>query len=267
MKINATDRIGVVWSGGGARGAFQMGMWKAMRELGIDKQVTVLTGTSIGAINGVAFVQGEYDLSLEIWESMDYDQVFDSFPKRERLNTAKVLFSVAKDFVWKRGLSVDVARGRVKKLTDEVKVRTSDVDFGLVVYNWTKRQGEKLFVDEIPAGLLADYVNASGNIPFFEKLKINGDKYIDGGFSEVVPLSLCLRKADKFDKLLVANINSFPYTSLYDRDSIMGKELHLFSPMRDLGSPFDFSPEAVQHGIAIGYRDTMAALEVEVTAS
>ena len=264
MKIEATDRIGMVWSGGGARGSYQMGMWKAMRELGIDKQVTVLTGTSIGAINGLAFVQGAYDLSLKIWKNMDYDQVFDSMPKKANTSTAKVLFSLAKDFVRKRGISVDISRNRVKNIIDEQAVRNAKIDFGLVVYNWTKRQGEKLFVDEIPKGLLADYVNASGNLPFFEKLEINGDKYVDGGLSEVVPLSLCFRRADKFDKLIVANINSFSYRPLHNRKSVAGKELHLFSPISDLGSPIDFSPEAIQYGMQLGYQETMEALDVEV---
>ncbi len=49
------DSIGLVLSGGGAKGAFQAGVWKAMYELGLANRVRVISGTSVGAINGAAF--------------------------------------------------------------------------------------------------------------------------------------------------------------------------------------------------------------------
>lgn len=47
--------IGLVLSGGGAKGAFQAGVWKAMHELGLTKRVRVISGTSVGALNAAAF--------------------------------------------------------------------------------------------------------------------------------------------------------------------------------------------------------------------
>ena len=49
------DSIGLVLSGGGAKGAFQAGVWKAMCELGLADRVSVISGTSAGAINAAAF--------------------------------------------------------------------------------------------------------------------------------------------------------------------------------------------------------------------
>ena len=49
------ESIGLVLSGGGAKGAFQAGVWKAMCELGLADRVSVISGTSVGAINGAAF--------------------------------------------------------------------------------------------------------------------------------------------------------------------------------------------------------------------
>ena len=45
----------VVLGGGGARGAYEVGVWQAMAELGMDYQV--VTGTSVGALNGALMVQ------------------------------------------------------------------------------------------------------------------------------------------------------------------------------------------------------------------
>ena len=45
-------KTGIALAGGGSKGSYQTGVWKALRELGIDYDI--VTGTSIGAINGAA---------------------------------------------------------------------------------------------------------------------------------------------------------------------------------------------------------------------
>ena len=47
---------GLVLAGGGVRGAYQIGVWKALKELKI--KVSAVSGVSIGAVNGALFVQG-----------------------------------------------------------------------------------------------------------------------------------------------------------------------------------------------------------------
>ena len=49
------NKTAIVLAGGGSRGAYQIGVWKALREMGIDYQL--VTGTSVGALNGVLMVQ------------------------------------------------------------------------------------------------------------------------------------------------------------------------------------------------------------------
>ena len=58
-------KIGLVLAGGGARGTYQIGVWKALIELGIDKYIKVVSGTSIGAVNAMLFQQGAYDMAEE----------------------------------------------------------------------------------------------------------------------------------------------------------------------------------------------------------
>ena len=50
-----SEPVGLVLAGGGAKGAFQAGVWQAMWELGIAPRIKVISGTSVGAINGAAF--------------------------------------------------------------------------------------------------------------------------------------------------------------------------------------------------------------------
>ena len=58
MKKLSEMNVGLVLSGGGAKGAYQIGMLRALEELGISRQISVISGTSIGAFNALAYAVG-----------------------------------------------------------------------------------------------------------------------------------------------------------------------------------------------------------------
>ena len=58
----------LVLAGGGSRGAYQIGVWKALRELGIT--FDIVTGSSVGALNGALMVQGDFEAGLQLWENI-----------------------------------------------------------------------------------------------------------------------------------------------------------------------------------------------------
>ena len=58
----------VVLSGGGTKGAYELGVWQALRELGLDYQI--VTGTSIGSINGAMMAAGDYEKCDAMWRNM-----------------------------------------------------------------------------------------------------------------------------------------------------------------------------------------------------
>jgi predicted acylesterase/phospholipase RssA len=62
-------RIGVVLCGGGAKGAYHIGCWKALRAAGLDR-VQALSGSSVGAINAVFIASGRVDAAEDAWRSM-----------------------------------------------------------------------------------------------------------------------------------------------------------------------------------------------------
>lgn len=65
----------IVLSGGGARGAYEIGVWKALRKLHI--KYDIVTGTSIGALNGALMTQNTYFKARKIWNSVDYSTIID----------------------------------------------------------------------------------------------------------------------------------------------------------------------------------------------
>ena len=66
----------IVLSGGGAKGAYQVGVWRALRKLGI--KYSIVTGTSVGALNGVLMVQNEYIKARSMWYNINFDLIFKS---------------------------------------------------------------------------------------------------------------------------------------------------------------------------------------------
>ena len=70
----------VVLSGGGAKGGYQIGVWKVLRQMGFTPDIVV--GTSVGALNGALMALDNFDAALDIWENMSMDSVFQNFVKQ-----------------------------------------------------------------------------------------------------------------------------------------------------------------------------------------
>lgn len=68
-----TYHIGLVLGGGGAHGAYQIGVWQTLKEHQIHFEV--ITGTSVGALNGVLILQDDLSQALSLWQSLATNQV------------------------------------------------------------------------------------------------------------------------------------------------------------------------------------------------
>lgn len=57
--LDLSKEYGLVLEGGGAKGAYQIGAWKALREAGV--KIRGVAGTSVGALNGALICMGDMD--------------------------------------------------------------------------------------------------------------------------------------------------------------------------------------------------------------
>lgn len=64
--IDLTKEYGLVLEGGGAKGAYQIGAWKAMREAGV--KIKGIAGTSVGALNGALICMDDLTNAEKVWE-------------------------------------------------------------------------------------------------------------------------------------------------------------------------------------------------------
>lgn len=70
MMNYENQKIGLVLSGGGAKGAYQIGMLRALEEAGIRKEQLVMAGTSIGAINALLYALYDVDAIRKFMNAM-----------------------------------------------------------------------------------------------------------------------------------------------------------------------------------------------------
>ena len=65
------QKWGLVLAGGGGKGAYQIGVWKALREFGLEEEIAAVSGVSVGALNAVLFGLGSLDQAEDIWKHID----------------------------------------------------------------------------------------------------------------------------------------------------------------------------------------------------
>ena len=73
--IDTSKEYGLVLEGGGAKGAYQIGAWKALKEAGV--KINAVAGTSVGALNGALICMDELEMAQQMWSNLTYSQVMD----------------------------------------------------------------------------------------------------------------------------------------------------------------------------------------------
>jgi predicted acylesterase/phospholipase RssA len=108
-RAGAERRIGIVLTGGGAKGAYQIGCLRALEEAGLSK-VRAIAGTSVGAIHGYMLSAGKLDEAEGIWRRARFTDVAEVTIGRLRLFPLWLAAAVASEFspfkVWRLADSV-----------------------------------------------------------------------------------------------------------------------------------------------------------------
>src|SRR6056297_1221094 len=179
-KIDKSKEYGIVFTGGGMKGCYEIGAWKAFNEIGV--KVKAIAGTSIGAINGALFAQGDYDLAYDKWVKANIQDYLNSPDD----NPVTLFLSAVKE----KGIDTTSIKKMIKNTIDEEKIRNSPIDYGLVTFSLSDMKPFMVMKKDIPQGALVDYIMASSAFPLFKTPEINGKKYIDGGVYDNTPAPL-----------------------------------------------------------------------------
>lgn len=252
----------LVLAGGGGKGAYQIGAWKALRELNIN--FNAIAGTSIGSINGALIAAGDYDKALEFWHSVSVDKgvkIAESLPDADNLFSMKNWGVLFKEFIKNGGIDASPAEQFVASFVDEKKVRDSGIPLGIVTVQMSQEITPlELFTQDIPEGKLVDYLLASSNIPFATNIGPEGEKFLDGGAYDNIPV-MTLKKRG-YNKLIVVDISNIKGVA-HNMDFLNSQIVYIRPyDLEQLGPSFEFDDEIIDRRIKLGYLDTRKAFSL-----
>lgn len=245
----------LVLAGGGARGAYQVGAWNALKEMGID--ISATAGTSIGAINAAFILQGEPDRLEQLYGDIDVEHVIETHAEigeNKNLFTLGNIVRVARDYIKQKGFSNGPLKMLLEQNLDIEKIYASEIDFGMVTYSVEKRKPLEIFKEDINRDEFIQYLLASACFPIYKAQKIGENRFLDGGLYDNMPINMLIKKG--YNRFIVVDISGPGL-----RRGLIKKDVavKVIRPDESLGGIFEFNKERIKKNLQLGYLDTLKA--------
>ncbi|HBO40622.1 MAG TPA: hypothetical protein DD477_05325 [Spirochaetaceae bacterium] len=254
-----SDKWCLVLSGGGAKGVYHIGAWQALRKLGIRPEAFI--GNSIGAIIAACMAQDCWRELERVIDGMDFRTFFDVPPDLIRdgkldLQHAdgKDLRHLARSLVSHHGIDTTPLRTMLEGLVDEARIRRSGRDLGIVTVNLSELRACELFLDDIPDGRLVEFLLASSALPGLKPLRIDNQKYLDGGLYDNIPYSMARHRG--YRNIIVIDVSGIGVVRKHD---FSGARVMYIRNSITMGGVLDFGPDFLRDYQRLGYLDTMRA--------
>lgn len=255
--IDLTKEYGLVLEGGGAKGAYQIGAWKALREAGV--KIKGIAGTSVGALNGALICMGDMEKAEYLWENISYSKIMsvDDEIMGEIFKHKKISREAMRDmmeYIGEGGLDVAPLKALIADSVDEEKIQNSPIDLYVLTFNVDEFRELDIDIKETEPELIKDFLLASAYIfPIFKNEKLHGKTYIDGGAINNVPLgSLVDRDYKDIIIIRIFGIGREKKVKIPEDTNI-----YTVAPSVSLGSILDFNRKKSRMHIKRGYFDTM----------
>lgn len=278
------ERLGLVLAGGGGKGAYQIGVWKYLRECGLDQHICAVSGTSVGALNAALFAAGDYERAEDIWLNIALDKILT--PKEITFEDVTRFFTVAGITPSMLASAAGIAVSPLVSITNGIRVMQRrrgifsreglaeiinyDLDFhrlyndgipcyatcfGLSLMDFGLR---RFNLQEYSKNDIRNILLASSAIPVvFEPQKVRGVYYCDGGIPKIgdnVPVQPLYD--DGIENIIVVHLGQ---DSFVECDKYEHARIFEITPQKDLGGAvdgtLDFTKEGAKWRIEQGYQD------------
>ena len=240
----------IVLSGGGSKGSYQIGVWKALKKLHI--KYDIVTGTSVGSLNAAFMTQNTYKKAVKLYKHTNMYTLFGEDIKRPKNN--KELIKIYSTNLKNGGMDVTNFGKRIKEYLNIKKFYKSKTKFALVTYNRTDKKGLVLTKDKIRKNRLADYLIASCTVyPAFPYKRINGKDYIDGGFYDNLPINAAIDLGA--DEIIAIDLKA---PGIHKKPKKKVKTITI-KPNNKLSNFLLFKEDILKINMKYGYNDTLKA--------
>lgn len=223
-------RVGVVLAGGFAKGAYHIGVLKAFKNHFSNNEIICISSSSIGGLNGYAYIVDKLDDLEKSWLNLEF--------KNTRTFVRKYLKSAYFESI-------------INNFTDSEL--TSQTNLYINCLNCSKRQMEYINLQNISKDERKKYLRASIALPMFTPaVKINNQKYIDGGIIDIIPVKPLLKY--QLDYIFVIHFDNNNF--IFESKEFDNKVIKLQFLDDKFFSSFAFDKESVRKMIEMGYNET-----------
>lgn len=185
-------KLGLVLGGGGAKGSYQAGVIKGLIENGFE--ITAITGTSVGALNGALVTVGKVKEMISLWESISEDNTF--YPNYYHGKTIGIIF---RESIY----SNSWLKENIYKNLSQESLNTSPIYYGCVSSDLIT--GKSIFKTNCTDEDIRKYILASASLPpAFPPVIESNYSLVDGGLTSPIPVEEILEfKEALVDKILI----------------------------------------------------------------
>lgn len=260
--FDLNKEYGIVLEGGGAKGAYQIGVWKAFLECGL--KMKGVSGVSVGALNGALICMGDYEEAENLWKNLTYSSVMNvSDEQMDKLMNRNLkaldLKELTRDttrILTDGGIDISPLKKLIENWVDEEKICNSDIEFVFGTFLVSKLKEVEITAREADNSNLKDYLLASASLPAFRNEKLHGMKYLDGGMFNNVPVDMLINRGYK--DIIVVRI----YGIGLEKPVKIPKDVNIIeiAPRINLGGILEFNPDKIRRNIDVGYYDGMRCL-------
>ena len=275
--MNRNGSVGLVFAGGGGKGAYEVGVWRALEKFDLTKTITHVSGTSVGALNAALFAQGDCLLAEDVWRKIDQDIVLTPAYLKNTNMLIQILAGIdkigLKNFTKKsanhffsniknqglfsrKGLSLII-----DTYVDLKAISSSSVITYAACFNKKTLAIEYFKLNALNDEKIKSILLATSAIPVvFDSITIDNQEYFDGGLGDNIPIKPLYDAGVK--TIFVVNLNAsktidsnlFPDTTLFE-----------ITPQKSLGSfiegTLNFNPSSLEQKMLSGYEDAMRIIK------
>ena len=258
-----SNKIALVLAGGGSLGSYQVGAIEALEELGY--KFDIVTGTSIGAMNGAFVCNGQTDKLRKLWEDITPEQVMKNginLSVRELGASPKTTFAVNfgkwgfKYLTGGRvGADISPFKEYCKNALDVDACLASKVKFGIVTTSFPSMSVVDIDMNRAPKDLYLPFLHASSAcFPIFPIEKIGKKKFVDGFYNDNLPIRLAFTMGA--DEIIAIDMKLFSLEAQNMFYTTLPNVIYI-APYIKMGSLMDFSQSVIRNNMKLGYNDVM----------
>ncbi len=263
MSEVKTDEVwGLALSGGGARGAYQYGVWRSLQETPLIDHFKVIGGTSIGAINAVLFTQEQITgepVARQFWEELDLSYIFAALPEGTTELGVVDYLRLGWDGIQNLGIRIDPLKEWLRAHLKPDVLEESDRIVWANTWDLFKFREETRRYPGSDPDVFVEWVLGSASFPFFGPHQYKGRYLLDGGIANNLPLHLVFQES-AVQQVLAIDLATFmryhPRQIMLERK--YGHQTHFLRVGLDLPSPASFSRSSVDLMIERGRADALA---------